>query len=313
MVYGNSWSLLGNSFGTVDCSSHEGPCVQSVCSFYLCRDAMIPPHALYAKYHTPTLKTPYGAASPCRTPGWLPVIAHRNYLVLQIVGSPIEKCIIQSLVVRAAILSTTAIGHVAFALTFNAKTRAKIPQTALLELVENGTQVVLMFVLSELALPFVLVELMQAVLMRARTVVCLACVFLCAISASLAQKLSEEEAIEGSANLMSPDDEDSIQGSGLPPEPEHISRPATVKPQFVTKEAPVPIVPKLETESIPTVVTRRPPDVDAGATNDSLLIYIGAGVIIALLLIIILVFCCCRKSKNNTEYTQGTARNKDYV
>ncbi|KAE9556173.1 hypothetical protein FO519_000661 [Halicephalobus sp. NKZ332] len=128
---------------------------------------------------------------------------------------------------------------------------------------------------------------------------------------SVAQKLSEEDALEGSGHLMNPDDED-FESSGLPPEDDDNYKPSSVKPHFVT-EGGTEIKNVAQTEAPSTIVTRRPTtDTDySSGINWTLLIAIG--VIILILLVIFLIFCYCRKRKSQSEYTAGTRREKEYV
>lgn len=112
---------------------------------------------------------------------------------------------------------------------------------------------------------------------------------------SFAQKLSEEDALEGSGHLINPDDED-FESSGLPPEDDDNYKPSSVKPHFVTEGGKE--VKNVAATDAPTIVTRRPSDSDSSAGNNWLIILV-IGVIIGLVLLGLLVYCCCKKSKSN--------------
>ena len=113
---------------------------------------------------------------------------------------------------------------------------------------------------------------------------------------SFAQKLSEEDALEGSGHLINPDDED-FESSGLPPEDDDTHKPSSIKPNFVT-EGGTEIKNVAQTEA-PTIVTRRPSADSDSSAGSNWLIYLIVGAIIGLILLAILIFCCCKKRKGN--------------
>jgi hypothetical protein len=131
----------------------------------------------------------------------------------------------------------------------------------------------------------------------------------CVPNLIFAQKLSEEDALEGSANLMSPDDEDFNEhsGDGLPPEEVEHRKSSTFKPHFVTQ----PNVNEIIKETVPTdapttVITSKPTeDADTADSNHTMLI-VAIGVIVTVLILLVLVIVCCRKKK--TDYEPGTQR-----
>jgi sensor c-di-GMP phosphodiesterase-like protein len=132
--------------------------------------------------------------------------------------------------------------------------------------------------------------------------------FICVTNLSYSQKLSEEDALEGSANLMSPDDEDFNEHSGdgeLPPEVDHKS--STFKPHFVTQPNVNEIIKEtVGTDAPTTVVTSKPTkDAESADSNHTMLI-VAIGVIVAVLILLVLVIVCCRKKK--TDYEPGTQR-----
>uniref|UniRef100_A0A914XZP5 Uncharacterized protein n=1 Tax=Panagrolaimus superbus TaxID=310955 RepID=A0A914XZP5_9BILA len=136
------------------------------------------------------------------------------------------------------------------------------------------------------------------------------CFLLCVTNLSYAQKLSEEDALEGSANLMSPDDEDFNEHSGeLPPEVEEPRKSSTFKPHFVTQPNVNEIIKEtVGTDAPTTVITDRPiKDAENADSNHTMLI-LAIAVIVAVLIVLVLVIACCRKKKSPADYEAGTQR-----
>uniref|UniRef100_A0AC34PV49 Uncharacterized protein n=1 Tax=Panagrolaimus sp. JU765 TaxID=591449 RepID=A0AC34PV49_9BILA len=143
-----------------------------------------------------------------------------------------------------------------------------------------------------------------------RTTLLLA-IFALTISLTFTQKLSEEEPLEGSGQLINPDDED-FEASGLPPEDDENQKPSSVRPQFVT-ETGAEIKNVVQTEAPPTIVTRRPAADPESSPGNNLMIIIAIVVIVGILILVGLIICCCRKRKSQNEYTAGQRTAKDYI
>jgi hypothetical protein len=135
---------------------------------------------------------------------------------------------------------------------------------------------------------------------------------------STAQKLSEEDPLEGSANVVSPDDED-FEASGLPPEEDQqekaqIKHSTAIVGDGEDTAQTEPSWQPTTAEGI-TVISRRPttaqtPEAEAFSTAAVVGAIVVAIIVVAV--IVIAVVCYRRRSKSD-DYTQGTPRNKNYV
>uniref|UniRef100_A0AC35FL82 Uncharacterized protein n=1 Tax=Panagrolaimus sp. PS1159 TaxID=55785 RepID=A0AC35FL82_9BILA len=131
--------------------------------------------------------------------------------------------------------------------------------------------------------------------------------FLCVTNLSYTQKLSEEDALEGSANLMSPDDEDFTEHSGeLPPEVEEPRKSSTFKPHFVTQPNVNEIIKETVGTDAPTTVITDKPIEDADSNHTMLILAIA--VIVTVLIVLVLVIVCCRRKSSPADYEAGTQR-----
>ncbi|KAK0396919.1 hypothetical protein QR680_001912 [Steinernema hermaphroditum] len=114
------------------------------------------------------------------------------------------------------------------------------------------------------------------------------------ISAGTAQKLSEEEPLEGSGNIDNPDDED-FAASGLPPEEDAHS--ASSVPRFTNNngEGAFPYK-SSETAGI-----------------DSTTVVIIVTVVLVVLIVLFVIVYTLRKRKSQPKYTAATPAGKEYI
>jgi len=125
------------------------------------------------------------------------------------------------------------------------------------------------------------------------------------------EKNTDDENVEGSANVQNPDDEDfeEEEASGLPPDDDD-KKEEQVKDIKENRDylPPKPTQPPIH----PTTVILKPGKVQDWSF-DSSTIAILLGVLFLVVFIIIIAIIICRKRSRKSEYTRGTRQSNAYV